>query len=286
MKARKSIILLTNYCRVKYLLPAIFMLLAVAPIPQAFGGSPPILPPAGFTIPQEEGKGFSPHQSRRDFERYLKDKYKEISNAESMVKQTPLGPEGDLFITGNIVPRKKAEINLSALPDRHAKSMAIAKAFMEDETVLLGVDNPDELRIFNISTDKGAGGDYTDITYQKYVNGIRYQGGIHLTIGPDYNVRGVSATLRPVSPEVYKATKRKTLTEEEIRAIVDNDLTEDEKRDYERKKGVMTFKKYAIASPPYVIWETSKEYTYTIDAFTGKILTKHSNIIPLYPSFK
>ena len=91
--------------------------------------------------------------------------------------------------------------------------------------------------------------------------------------------------MEPIYPEVYEATKKKTLTEEDIKAIVDNDLTEAEKQDLERKKGVMTFKKYAITSPPYVLWETSNEYTYTIDAFTGKILTKYYNIRPFYPNY-
>lgn len=285
MKAQNVMNYLSTYCKTKFRLPILFILLTASHIPFALGGPPPINPP-GLSLPLEDGNGNNPHKSRQQFEQYVKDKYKQIKHAESDVKQTQHGPSGDVWLNGKIVAQRKAEMNLSALPDRHARSRAIAKAFMDDEPILLGINNPDEFREEKIYTSKGGDGDYTNIVYKKYINNIQYQGGVHITVGPDYVISSVNATLTPASPEVYEATKKKTLTEEEIKAIVDKNLTENEMRDFERKKGVMTFRKYAIATPPYVIWETSKIYTYTIDAFTGNILTKYSNIIPFCPDFK
>jgi len=41
----------------------------------------------------------------------------------------------------------------------------------------------------------------------------------------------------------------------------------------------ITVEKFAVPDPPYLIWEVSDVYTYTIDAFTGEILKKVSNLM-------
>lgn len=262
----------------------LFALLTILQITSALGDPPPMNPPTPFSaMPFDNytsSKDGHPHQSPQKFKKYIKAKYKVIYDADSRVRQTIHGPTGDLFIRGEIVPEKKPAMNLSVEPDRDARARAIAKAFIDDEAALLGITNPDEIRESSISTGKGFGGDYTIITYQRFINDIRFQGaGIQITIGPEENIKNVSASLTPAPPEAYEATKKKTLSEEEIKSIIEADLTEADKRGYDMNTIYKSFKKVVIAKPPYVKWEAHYIYMYEIDAFTGKILSKISPII-------
>lgn len=217
----------------------------------------------------------NPHESQHKFEKYIKNKYKQIQHAESDVKQTMHGLSGRVWLSGDIVPQKKAAIDLTKEPDRHVRARAIAKAFMEDEAVLLGITNPEEIREANIKTSEGFGGDYTHIDYRRYVNDTNLGDVLQITIGPDENIFNVQAQLVPVPPEVYEATKKKTLTEEEIRSIVEADLKENNINTHGNQ---IQLNKYAITDPPYVIWIASLHWRYTINAFTGEIIDKKRNI--------
>lgn len=114
---------------------------------------------------------------------------------------------------------------------------------------------------------------------------------IRITIGPDETIRSVSAYLVPPSPELYDAVKKKTLSEDKMRKIVEKDLkaaaesletTPFEKsiiiKEWEDVLKKMAMKKFAISSPPYVVWRVESVWEYVIDAFTGEILEKHSRI--------
>lgn len=220
-------------------------------------------------------------ESPKKFELYVKDKYKEIREAASRVRQTPHGPVGEISIRGNIVPQKKPAIDLAAEPDRHARARAIAKAFMEDEPALLGIIQPEEIREFRINTGKGFGGDHTVIHYKRYINYIELQdANITITIGPEENIQNIRVSLVPVPPEVYEATNMKTLSDKEIMSFIEADLAEFDERGIDMNNINKSFKKVATNKYPYVLWKVSYIFDYTIDAFTGKILTKESGILP------
>jgi hypothetical protein len=116
---------------------------------------------------------------------------------------------------------------------------------------------------------------------------------LRIDIGPEENITGIDARLVPVAPEVYEATKKKMISEDKIRSIVEDDLTKDTKSGYtklrkaeleshgeERIDIIRSFNKLAITTPPYVIWKVSySHYVYKIDAFSGKILNKFNTII-------
>jgi Zn-dependent metalloprotease len=145
---------------------------------------------------------------------------------------------------------------------------------MEEEPELLGIIKPEEIREVNINTSKGYNGDYTNVNYQRYINGIELKNAdMQITIGPNENISGISARLVPVSLEVYEATKKKTLSEEEIRSIIENDLRQN---NIDPKSGIPTYHKIAILSPPYVVWIVRRHWIYTINAFTGEIIEKAS----------
>lgn len=251
-------------------------LLTVLSISQAIADPPPKGPSANFPMMPEDNlltkdNGKNPYQSRQKFKQHVTDKYKQIHNAESDVKQTQHGLSGHMTFSGDIVPQKKVEIDLTKEKDRHVRARAIAKAFIDDESDLLGITNPDEIREVKISTDKGFGGDYTYINYRRYLNGIEFpSASIQITIGPEENIKHVSADLAAVPPEVYEATKKKTLSEEEIRSFVEADPN--------NKGKTIKMVKLAIINPPYVIWLVHSYWRYTINAFTGEILTKSRNV--------
>jgi|GEM_PF-3032888 len=282
MKARKVENWVSNHCKT---LCIFAILLAVSQISLALGGQPFIDPPTSPSVMQNyssiKENGNDPLESPRKFERYVKDKYKQISHAESDVKQTSHGPSGRVFILGDIAPQRKPATDLTAEPDRHVRAKAIAKAFMEDEPGLLGITKPEEIREVNILTSKGHNGDYINIYYKRYINDVELEdANLLITLGPSENISGVQAWLVSVPPEVYEATKKKTLSEKEVKSIIEVDITELDKRGLDMNNINKSFKKVAITKYPYVLWKVSYIYDYTIDAFTGKILTKDSGIIP------
>jgi Zn-dependent metalloprotease len=189
-----------------------------------------------------------------------------------------------MTFSGDIVPKKKVEVDLTKEKNRQVRARAIAKAFLDDETDLFGIVNPSEILETTISTEKGFGGDYTYIRYQRYIAGIKLQGaGIQITIGPEETIKLISADLAAVPSEAYEAIKKKTLSKEEIESIMETKLTEEDKSNKDIDKIFKTFVKLALIVPPYVIWEATDTYFYRIDAFTGAILMKEPFIIPSIP---
>lgn len=243
------------------------------------------------------------HESLHKFRNHFKDKYQHIdmNTTSSDVKRSRYGLSGSLSIGGDIVPQKATAINHSAEPNRHVRVRAIAKSFIEDEAALFDITNTDEIQEVNITTEKMPKGDYTYINYNRHIYGVELKNAdMQIVIGPTENITSVQARLVAVPPEVYEAAKMKTLSEEEIRSIVETDLTSDDKSNYDilRKaesesrgndKIILrrSFRKVAITTTPYVIWEVYYlRYKYSIDAFTGNILDKTDTIISQIPRKK
>jgi hypothetical protein len=214
----------------------------------------------------------SPHRSTQSFKQYLSEKYKDITEAESRVHHTLHGPSGDIFVMGDIATPRKPD--LSAVSDKHTRSRIIAKAFIKDEATLFGIINSDEIREYNIIDGKGKKGDYTIVYLRRYINEIELQNSeLDIEVGQNENIRSFSARLVAVPPEVYEATMKKTLSEEEIRSIVENDLKQN---NINPKSGVPTYRKIAMLSPPYVVWIVRRHFIYTINAFSGEVIEKAS----------
>ena len=236
---------------------------------------PAVLPVGPGNNPTLMESGNNTHESGQKFKNYFKEKYQNIDMdiTSSDVKRTKYGLSGSLWISGDIVPHKKPAIDVTKEPDRHVRARAIAKAFMEDEAALFDITNPDELRELNISTDKMPRGDYTFINYQRYINGIQLKNAdMQIVIGPTEDITTVQARLVAVPPEVYEATKKETLSEEEIRSIIESDIKQN---NIDTKDITTTYHQIAILDPPYVIWKANSYYNYIINAFTGQIITKH-----------
>jgi hypothetical protein len=244
----------------------------------ASGDFTPTAPPALTDNSQSAmGNSNDPHTSVTKFKKYLNDKYKKISDSQSRVIRTAHGPSGSIFVMGDIEPHNVPD--LLNVKNKQDRARIIAKSFIEDEKSLFGNINPDELREYTLHDGTLENLDYLTVYYRRYINGIKLQDSeLHITVGKKENIRSFTAELVAVPPEVYEATQKKTLTENEIRTIVEADITEADKRDFDMNNLFTSYEREAIIKPPYVIWRAVYLYEYEIDAFTGKILHKVSII--------
>ena len=213
----------------------------------------------------------------KEVKEYLIEKYKlHKENVISEIQQTPNGPSGTLHLRGDIKP--KDIVITEDTVQGHAK--AIAKAFLEKESNLLGIANMKEIQETKINTIKGYRGDITSVHFRRYIDKLELENvDIRITIGPNETITSIGASLVPPPPELYEAVKKKTLTEDEIRKIVEYDLGST-KKDLTGMK-ISEIRKIAIPSPPYVIWTANAGvksdqgmWGYQIDAFTGEIIKR------------
>jgi hypothetical protein len=203
---------------------------------------------------------------------YFRGKYKFRGTdiVMSTVRRTPYGPKGHLGLSGHIKMS-----NVQAAPGEHGLERAIARAFLEEEAVLLGITDMNEFR-----EDKVYKSDLniTYVLYRRYINNLKLEEVyIDIAIGTDETIRSVDATLVPVSPEAYEASTKKTLPESRVREIVLRDL-----RSSGDDQHLGKVQKYVIDEPPYVIWDIMSRWHYRVDAFTGEILRKTTTQIGTY----
>jgi hypothetical protein len=216
----------------------------------------------------------------KEVKEYLMEKYKlRKDDVRSEIQQTPNGPSGKLHINSFERPFTPQNVVITDTSVQ-GRVRAIAQAFLKEDAALLGITNMDEIREIRIDTTKGREGDYTTVRYSRYIDNLELDGVyIRIDIGPDERIIGVNAEIMPAPPELYEAVKKKTLTEDEIRKIVEHDLGST-KKDLTGMK-ISEIKKIAIPSPPYVIWTANAgvksdqgTWGYQIDAFTGEIIKR------------
>jgi len=207
-------------------------------------------------------KDNKPYKLPPNLKKYLIDKYTNISELSSTLQETPLGPRGYIFIAGNIRPKIQSS-NISEEPDTETRARAIAKAFLEEEATLLGITDLGEIRERYIKTETVHDGEQTLIKYSRIINGLPYDNAyVDITVGHDNNILHVSAELVPAPQQLYKAVSNQTLTEEQIKTIIKQDVVTSGKKTNE-----MTIKhlsKWLGSTAPYVT------YTATVDLGTGK----------------
>jgi hypothetical protein len=90
-----------------------------------------------------------------NLKKYFTDKHKKIDWITSTLQQTPNGPHGSLDLMGSMMPKNVPSVGGS----REDRSLAIAKAFLQEEAALLGITNMDEIKEWGIpQTQKVAAG--------------------------------------------------------------------------------------------------------------------------------
>jgi hypothetical protein len=221
----------------------------------------------------------------KDVKEYLMEKYKlhkvRKDDLTSTLQQTPNGPKGKFHIRGNIKPK-----NVVITEDTvQGRARAVAMAFLREEASLFGVTNMEEIREVKINTINGYKGDVTSVHYRRYINDLELESvNIRITIGPNETISSAAAYLIPPPPELYGSVKKKTLTEDKIYKIIEQDLSPTQK-DLTGMK-ITEIRKIAIASSPYVVWKANAGvksdhgiWLYKIDAFTGEIINKKYLVI-------
>ncbi|MBI4685611.1 MAG: PepSY domain-containing protein [Nitrospirae bacterium] len=214
---------------------------------------------------------------------YFGGKYKfhPTGYVRSSIRPTPHGPKGDLDLTGVEIEFK----NVSPLPGELGRARAIARAFMEEEAVILGITDMEELREYEIKKFDGFVKGITHIYYRRYIGDLELEGAyIDFTIWPDGTITRMYAYLVPVSPEVYDAVRKERITKDKALKIIEHDL-KSAGSDPKRIK-IENIQEKAVPDSPYVIWEALVQLTkgrgrwlYRIDAFTGEILKKLDMVI-------
>ncbi len=212
-----------------------------------------------------------------NLKKYFHDKYNDqIDDISSNLQETPQGPRGTMYISGHI----KTNITASTHENNPDSARKIAQAFLKDEGELLGLKDLNELREESIRTDIGPGGEITHVYYVRYIGNFPLDGAtLHVVVGPDNTITYTRASLVPVPAELYQAVSKKTISEDDVRQIIEKDL---------RSKGITLsdvvitdIKQYAMTSQPYVVWKLnvvtktgSDRWNYVIDAIRSKIVTK------------
>ena len=216
---------------------------------------------------------------------YLIEKYKlhkvHKDDLTSTLQQTPYGPSGKLYIMSeNITPK-----TVIATGDIQTRAQAIAKAFLQEEAVLLGISNIDEIKEMSIDifTSLYTNFTTTNIYYRRYINNLELENAyIQITIGHDGNIRSVSAELVAIPSELYEAVKKKTVTKDEAINIIKQDLLSNKIAPRDIMK--LNITKIATQSQPYVVWKadvilSTGRFGYSINAFTGEIVKKRDTLV-------
>jgi hypothetical protein len=214
-----------------------------------------------------------------DVKQYLTAKYNlPADDVFSNIRQTSGGLRGYLNIKGRIVPNNY----VPASENIQDRARAVAQLFIKEESTVLGIPNMDELREILVYKSEG---EHINIKYFRYIDNWEVWGAyIKLEIAPDGTIIATEAYLVPTPPELYQAVSAKTLTEAEIRKLVEDDMQADARSPETApimKEMISSFdtklmrpRQFAIPEPPYAIWEVQTAWAYTIDALTGKILKK------------
>lgn len=127
------------------------------------------------------------------------------------------------------------------------------------------------------------------IGYKRYIGKMWLEFSyINVEFDKDENIRSVGANAIAVSPEVYEAVNRVTLTKSNVRKIIEQELAY---RLNATSIYVHNMEKVVIPKPPYVIYKVGVSadqavesgiprdlgsWDFRIDAFSGEILNRRS----------
>ncbi|MBI5893459.1 MAG: hypothetical protein HZB79_07400 [Deltaproteobacteria bacterium] len=233
--------------------------------------------------------------SKAEIERYFRYKYGFQRGMRVSLRSDPplCGTIYELSIEDDI--GGKGGIRPPHLGPNVKDRQAIILAFFKEEAEFFGLTSMSEMRFGSRKQRK----DLREKEMGKYEAVERVRGGLYHYIGgiplectgtlvhlnPDGSIKSLMADVVPVTPELLRALTQPTLSEADIRRIVEEDLLPDEQsspmtRDIKRGKRpdihpkTMEVEKAAIPVPPYIVYKAFSAWDYTIDAFTGRILQK------------
>jgi hypothetical protein len=220
-------------------------------------------------------------ETRKKIKKYLLSKKYKIDNDvfTNRFYMTPYGPSGGVLLRGEInLKNKPVAVSFpETVEEKKTWARQIAKVLFLEEAELLGTASLNEIRETNIDYEP----DRVFLRYQRYIGELPLNDVfIRIEVGPNGSIVWVDAELAPAPPELYEAVKRKTLSEKEIGDILADKLRA-EGVDTTREPGLFDYGKYekvALPDPPYVAWKVKTMIIFLLDAFTGEILQRRSNV--------
>lgn len=197
------------------------------------------------------------------------------------LEHTQHGPKGYISMWRNRSPGHDNDTKDTPVikENTHSRVTSIVREFLTEEAELFGIADLNELREIHYETDVRG---LTSIRFQRYIDQLPLENStIQFFVRSSGEVSEVSARLSPSSPELYEAVKKETLSEERIRAIAEETLRgvgfDVTINPYMRQ--YIKAHKVAIATPPYVLWKVESYWNLVINAFTGEVIEKYSNIM-------
>lgn len=193
---------------------------------------------------------------------------------------------GPFHLTGDLTPRNL--VGKAAATNAEATALA----FLEEIKPLLGVaDLSKELQKKSVAKDRHGA---THISFHREVGGLTLDGmEVTTHLDSEGKIFAVTGHLIPVMPELTTATTAERLalsiTQATARSAIELDL---------KAGGIdpetvaqMSLEKVATADAPYVVWKADVilksglgRWLYRVDAFTGTVIAKRSNVQTLQSS--
>jgi hypothetical protein len=214
-----------------------------------------------------------------NLKKYFSGKYANIRDIASTLQETSEGPRGYLHLNGRIRPNSIDMNTLTSKEDRGPQARIISRAFIDEESAVLGLRNLDEIEEERVFYDEGFDGPFTYIRYLRRIYGLLLNNAyINFIIGPSKEIEEVSAELIPVSAELYTAAQKPSLSEEDIKKIIYNTLSSQGKSPENIR--IERINKYLEPTSPFVYFGVTAKVldkmgarmSYKLNAFTGEII--------------
>ena len=227
----------------------------------AFGGS-------AFSLPS-------------DLTTYFTIRHGQVDRLTSTLEETPHGPCGRLTIEGSLRPKDPPE---GSTPENRARG--IARAFLQQEAALLGIA---DLAAIKEREVRILPKEQVNVGYFLEVGGLEIWGtyfAFRIDLASGGAIARFETDLFPVSPDLESKLKSPTISADAAREIVVRDLEADPPASAIPSDPVVTVsRRFAIAREPWVVWGATAArgglpaWSYTVDAFSGKVLSKHCTVI-------
>lgn len=242
------------------------------PLPSATTPSPP------KPKPEESPENI---QKNKELKKKLLKKYDlDNDNLTIRLDHTQHGPKGYINLMRKRLPDHVSDTTASTVSNEnnHSRVNAIVQEFLTVEAALFGIKDLEELRETNYDVDERG---LTSIRFQRYIDQLPLEdSSIQFFVRSTGEISSVSARVAPSPPELYEAVKKETLPETRILEIAEDTLRgvgfDVTVNPYMRQ--YIKTQKVAISTPPYVFWRVESYWNILIDAFSGEVVEKLSNI--------
>ena len=202
---------------------------------------------------------------------YFQGKYTQVEDSlEVRIQPTADGPLGQIELTGAIA----MSVDVTGMTPEDA-ARAVATAFLTAEAAVLDIADPAEIHETSLAvTEDGI----IVLQYARYIGQLMFADvAFRVEVNQDHAITHFEAMLAPVSAALTTAAGQTTLSSEQVKTIVRNDLV----RSNQPVEPTLTEPALAATwRAPYVVWGATGSvgdkpaWGYSIDAFTGEILNK------------